>query len=49
LHRILGQFGPYVWVDYDWKPLSSIGRWCGVLALAATVSIGANFWWNGFL
>ena len=36
LRRILAQFGPYVWVDYDWKPFSSLGRWCAVLALIAT-------------
>lgn len=35
LRRILGQFGPYVWVDYDWKPLSSLGRWFSVLGLIA--------------
>ncbi|XP_018010579.1 phosphatidylserine synthase 2 [Hyalella azteca] len=35
LRRILAQFGPYVWVDYDWKPFSSLGRWCAVLLLIA--------------
>ncbi|KAG0729685.1 Phosphatidylserine synthase 2 [Chionoecetes opilio] len=35
LRRIIGQFGPYVWIDYDWKPLSSLGRWFSVLALVA--------------
>ncbi|KAK8377432.1 hypothetical protein O3P69_013812 [Scylla paramamosain] len=35
LRRIIAQFGPYVWVDYDWKPLSSLGRWFSVLAIIA--------------
>ncbi|RXG51919.1 Phosphatidylserine synthase 2, partial [Armadillidium vulgare] len=35
LRRIFGQFGPYVWVSYDWKPLSSLGRWFTTLAIIA--------------
>ncbi|XP_071551653.1 phosphatidylserine synthase 2-like isoform X2 [Panulirus ornatus] len=35
LRRIIGQFGPYVWVDYDWKPLSSLGRWFSMLGIIA--------------
>ncbi|XP_071449421.1 phosphatidylserine synthase 2-like isoform X2 [Hetaerina americana] len=27
LKRIIAQFGPYTWVDYDWKSTSSLGRW----------------------
>lgn len=38
LRRIIGQFGPYVWVDYDWKPLSSLGRWFSMLGIIAIVS-----------
>ncbi|XP_066941622.1 phosphatidylserine synthase 2-like [Macrobrachium rosenbergii] len=35
LRRIMAQFGPYVWVDYDWKPLSSLGRWFSMLGIIA--------------
>ncbi|XP_046390648.1 phosphatidylserine synthase 2-like isoform X2 [Ischnura elegans] len=33
LKRILAQFGPYTWVDYDWKSTSSLGRWIVTLAI----------------
>ncbi|KAG8226791.1 hypothetical protein J437_LFUL002837 [Ladona fulva] len=33
LNRIIAQFGPYTWVDYDWKATSSLGRWISVLAI----------------
>nr|XP_045618708.1 phosphatidylserine synthase 2-like isoform X1 [Procambarus clarkii] len=35
LRRIMAQFGPYVWVDFDWKPLSSLGRWFSMLGIIA--------------
>nr|XP_027237715.1 phosphatidylserine synthase 2-like [Penaeus vannamei] len=35
LRRIIAQFGPYVWVDFDWKPLSSLGRWFSMLGIIA--------------
>jgi len=25
--RIIAQFGPHSWIDYDWKPTSSLTRW----------------------
>ncbi|KAB7503182.1 hypothetical protein Anas_06844 [Armadillidium nasatum] len=37
LRRIFGQFGPYVWVSYDWKPLSSLGRWVTTLGIIAII------------
>lgn len=49
LRRILGQFGPYVWVDYDWKPLSSLGRWfymLGIIAIVRITSSPLHLWHN---
>nr|XP_053635031.1 phosphatidylserine synthase 2-like [Cherax quadricarinatus] len=39
LRRIMAQFGPYVWVDYDWKPLSSLGRWFSMLGIIAIMTL----------
>ncbi|CAG7822093.1 unnamed protein product [Allacma fusca] len=33
LRRIFGQFGPHSWIDFDWKPTSSLGRWMAVLGI----------------
>ncbi|CAL4090845.1 unnamed protein product, partial [Meganyctiphanes norvegica] len=33
LRRIVGQFGPFVWVDYDWKPMSTLGRWFSTIGI----------------
>ncbi|ELU10107.1 hypothetical protein CAPTEDRAFT_93305 [Capitella teleta] len=33
LTRILKQFTPYVWMDFEWKPISSLGRWFGMLGV----------------
>lgn len=27
IQRIFAQFGPHSWIDYDWKPTSSLTRW----------------------
>ncbi|XP_076053247.1 phosphatidylserine synthase 2-like isoform X3 [Oratosquilla oratoria] len=35
LRRIIAQFGPYTWVDFDWQPLSSLRRWFYMLAIIA--------------
>lgn len=31
--RILKQFTPYVWTDFDWRPTSSLKRWISMLWL----------------
>ncbi|GAB6033654.1 Phosphatidylserine synthase 2 [Chamberlinius hualienensis] len=31
LRRIIAQFGPHSWIDYDWKPSSSLTRWCSMI------------------
>ncbi|KAG8182576.1 hypothetical protein JTE90_021716 [Oedothorax gibbosus] len=33
LKRIAAQFGPYSWIEFDWKPTSSLTRWLCVLGL----------------
>lgn len=43
LRRIIAQFGPYVWVDFDWKPLSSLGRWFSMLGIIAVVRFCESF------
>ena len=35
IRRIAGQFGPYVWIDFNWRPKASLKRWFGVLAVTA--------------
>lgn len=33
LKRIVGQFSPYSWIPYDWRPTSSLKRWLYMLLL----------------
>lgn len=33
LKRIAAQFGPYSWIQFDWKPTSSLTRWLCVLGI----------------
>ena len=33
LKRMIAQFGPYNWIQFEWKPLSSLGRWCATLGI----------------
>ncbi|KAJ9598252.1 hypothetical protein L9F63_011073 [Diploptera punctata] len=33
LKRLLAQFGPYTWIDYDWRSTSSLGRWIATLLI----------------
>ncbi|KAK2177964.1 hypothetical protein NP493_570g03007 [Ridgeia piscesae] len=35
LSRILRQFTPYSWTDFDWKPTSSLKRWLAMLGVMA--------------
>jgi phosphatidylserine synthase 2 len=35
LKRIVGQFGPYNWIDYDWRPNASLKRWLYMLGIMA--------------
>ena len=39
LTRILRQFTPHSWMDFAWKPTSSLGRWLGMLVVIAIVCI----------
>jgi phosphatidylserine synthase 2 len=31
--RVLGQFTPHDWLEFDWRPTASLKRWLGVLFL----------------
>ncbi|XP_069692236.1 phosphatidylserine synthase 2-like [Periplaneta americana] len=33
LKRLVAQFGPYSWIDYDWRSTSSLGRWISTLGI----------------
>ncbi|ODM87815.1 Phosphatidylserine synthase 2 [Orchesella cincta] len=33
IKRVLAQFGPHSWIEFDWKPTSSFGRWMAVLGI----------------
>lgn len=33
LKRIAAQFGPHSWIQFDWKPTSSLTRWICVLGI----------------
>ncbi|KAK2703665.1 phosphatidylserine synthase 2-like [Artemia franciscana] len=33
LKRIFAQFGPYNWIKFEWRPLSSLGRWVATLTI----------------
>lgn len=33
LMRVVAQFGPYSWIDFDWKATSSLGRWIAMLGI----------------
>lgn len=35
LTRILKQFTPYVWTEFDWRPASSLKRWLSMLCIVA--------------
>jgi phosphatidylserine synthase 2 len=39
LKRVVAQFGPYSWVDYDWRATSSLGRWIKMLGIMFVVSL----------
>ncbi|XP_063236909.1 phosphatidylserine synthase 2-like isoform X2 [Bacillus rossius redtenbacheri] len=34
LRRLMAQFGPYTWIDFDWKSTSSLGRWLATLGIS---------------
>jgi len=38
LSRLLRQFTPYVWTEFDWRPTSSLNRWFSMLIIIAMVS-----------
>jgi phosphatidylserine synthase 2 len=35
INRVLRQFTPYVWTEFDWRPTSSIKRWFSMLLIIA--------------
>ena len=39
LTRLLRQFTPHSWMDFDWKPTQSLGRWLGMLGVIGIVCI----------
>jgi len=46
LKRLVAQFGPYSWVDYDWRATSSLGRWITMLGIMFVVSLKDRFSYN---
>jgi hypothetical protein len=38
LKRLVAQFGPFSWVDYDWRSTSSLGRWIATVGIILVVS-----------
>lgn len=43
LKRIVAQFGPHSWVQFDWRPFSSFDRWIATLLIVITVIIAFLF------
>ncbi|KAF7233697.1 hypothetical protein EG68_10052 [Paragonimus skrjabini miyazakii] len=37
LHRVLLQFTPHRWTDFDWRPTGSLKRWLGTLGLCVII------------
>ena len=35
IQRIINQFSPYDWTEYDWRPTSSLKRWLFMICLVA--------------
>ena len=44
LSRLLRQFTPYVWTEFDWRPTSSLTRWFSMLMIIAMVSCSLSMW-----
>ena len=42
--RILRQFTPHSWMDFDWRFTDSLMRWIGMLGIIALVS--QLLWWD---
>ncbi|CAG0920925.1 unnamed protein product [Notodromas monacha] len=40
LKRIIAQFGPHSWIDFEWKPTTSLGRWFFMLNIIMLFSLG---------
>jgi len=38
LVRLMRQFTPYVWTEFDWRPTSSLTRWFSMLFIIFMVS-----------
>lgn len=38
LKRIVAQFGPHSWVQFDWRPFSSFDRWLATILIVIAVS-----------
>lgn len=37
LKRIVAQFGPHSWLQFDWRPFSSFERWISTLLIIISV------------
>ena len=35
--RVLGQFTPHDWLEFDWRPTSSLKRWLAMLAITTSL------------
>ena len=46
LKRLVAQFGPYSWIDYDWRATSSLGHWIKMLGIMFVVSLKDRFSYN---
>lgn len=38
LKRIVAQFGPHSWLQFDWRPFSSFERWISTLLIIISVN-----------
>ena len=39
LKRMVAQFGPHSWVQFDWRPFSSFSRWIAIIILTVMMLI----------
>ncbi|KAI2798829.1 Phosphatidylserine synthase 2 [Blomia tropicalis] len=39
LKRIVAQFGPHSWVQFDWRPFSSFDRWIATILIVITMLV----------
>ena len=39
IKRIIAQFSPHAWIEFQWNPLSSFERWIAILCIIGTFLI----------